>query len=118
QYPADRVPGDPEVPCDLLDCLAFDEVLAPNPRNCFHDQHPLTPAPNQSGKSARAHFRGSILDADPPVHGVNFARRNTYMGKSDSFDDALASFAMAYVTQTQSDYERLKMAKRGAESQR
>jgi hypothetical protein len=40
------------------------------------------------------------------------------MGKSDSFDDALASFAMAYVTQTQSDYERLKMVKRGAESQR
>src|SRR5262249_55617159 len=58
QYPADRVSGDPEVPCDLLDCLALDEVLAPNPRNCFHDQHPLTPAPNQSGKSARAHTSG------------------------------------------------------------
>ena len=56
---------------------------------------------------ARAHARS----ADP-------AALAGYMGKSDSFDDALASFAMAYVTQTQSDYERLKMVKRGAESQR
>jgi len=56
---------------------------------------------------ARAHARS----ADP-------AALAGYMGKSDSFDDALASFAMAYVTQTQSDYERLKMAKRGAESRR
>ena len=40
-----------------------------------------------------------------------------YMGKNDTFDDALASFAMAYVTQTESDYERLKMAKRSTQSQ-
>jgi uncharacterized protein (DUF2252 family) len=38
-----------------------------------------------------------------------------YMGKSGVFDDALASFAMAYATRTQHDYEQLVKAKRGAE---
>jgi uncharacterized protein (DUF2252 family) len=37
-----------------------------------------------------------------------------YMGKREIFDDALASFAMAYVTRTQGDYERLVKAKRAA----
>jgi hypothetical protein len=36
------------------------------------------------------------------------------MGKREIFDDALASFAMAYVTRTQGDYERLVKAKRAA----
>jgi hypothetical protein len=35
------------------------------------------------------------------------------MGKSDAFDDALASFAMAYATQTQKDYDKLNGSKRG-----
>jgi len=33
------VPGYPKIPADLLDRPALDEVLAPNARNRFHDQH-------------------------------------------------------------------------------
>jgi hypothetical protein len=36
------------------------------------------------------------------------------MGKSDAFDDALASFAMAYVVRTQKDYDQLAKSKRKA----
>jgi hypothetical protein len=36
-----------------------------------------------------------------------------YMGKRGVFDDALASFAMAYAARTQSDYDMLAKAKRG-----
>jgi hypothetical protein len=36
------------------------------------------------------------------------------MGKSGAFDDALASFAMAYATRTQSDYDQLVKSKRSA----
>src|SRR6266481_2421974 len=64
QHLADRVPGHPEVPCDLLDRLALDEVLTPNPRNRLHDQHPpTTPFRIKAGSLHRPHFRGSILDA-------------------------------------------------------
>jgi uncharacterized protein (DUF2252 family) len=52
---------------------------------------------------ARAHARS----ADPAVLAG-------YMGKGDVFDDALASFAMAYAARTQNDYEQLVRAKRGA----
>ena len=51
---------------------------------------------------ARAHAR----TADPAVLAG-------YMGKSGEFDDALASFAMAYATRTQADYDRLAKSKRG-----
>jgi len=34
-----------------------------------------------------------------------------YMGKSDAFDDALASFAMAYAARTQQDYDLLAKEK-------
>jgi len=54
---------------------------------------------------ARAHARS----ADPAVLAG-------YMGKRDVFDDALASFAMAYAARTQDDYEQLVKAKRGAKS--
>src|SRR5262249_53679527 len=37
-----------------------------------------------------------------------------YMGKLNVFDDALASFAMAYAERTQADYEQLVRAKRAA----
>jgi uncharacterized protein (DUF2252 family) len=37
-----------------------------------------------------------------------------YMGKREVFDDALASFAMGYVTRTQDDYDHLVKAKRTA----
>ena len=38
-----------------------------------------------------------------------------YMGKSDAFDDALASFAMAYARCTQADYDQLAKSRRAAE---
>jgi hypothetical protein len=55
---------------------------------------------------ARAHARS----ADPAVLAG-------YMGKSDAFDDALASFAMSYAARTQSDYDRLAKARRKAAKQ-
>jgi Uncharacterized protein conserved in bacteria (DUF2252) len=42
------------------------------------------------------------------VHNVTAG----YMGKSDAFDDALASFAMAYAVRTQRDYDQLVKLKR------
>jgi len=56
---------------------------------------------------ARAHARS----ADPAVIAG-------YMGKSDAFDDALASFAMAYATRTQSDYDQLTRSKRTSANHR
>jgi uncharacterized protein (DUF2252 family) len=55
---------------------------------------------------ARAHARST----DPTILAG-------YMGKSDVFDDALASFAMAYARRTQADYDRLMRSKRVAEKQ-
>jgi hypothetical protein len=52
---------------------------------------------------ARAHARS----ADPAVLAG-------YMGKRGVFDDALASFAMAYAVRTRKDYEQLVTARRGA----
>jgi uncharacterized protein (DUF2252 family) len=52
---------------------------------------------------ARAHARS----VDPAVLAG-------YMGKHDVFDDALASFAMAYAVRTQDDYEQLAKARGGA----
>jgi hypothetical protein len=56
---------------------------------------------------ARAHARS----ADPAVLAG-------YMGKSDAFDDALASFAMTYAARTQKDYDQLAKARRKAAKQR
>jgi hypothetical protein len=50
---------------------------------------------------ARAHARS----ADPAVLAG-------YMGRSDTFDDALASFAMAYADRTRRDYDQLGKSKR------
>jgi uncharacterized protein (DUF2252 family) len=54
---------------------------------------------------ARAHARS----ADPAVLAG-------YMGKSDAFDSALASFAMAYAVRTQDDHAQLVKAKGGGKS--
>src|ERR1700752_5303097 len=67
QHLPDRVPRHLQVTCDLLDRLALDEVLAPNPRNRLHDQHPPPPALLRSRQRNRPTCRGSILDADPPA---------------------------------------------------
>jgi uncharacterized protein (DUF2252 family) len=56
---------------------------------------------------ARAHARSS--DA---------AVLSGYMGKSGTFDDALASFAMAYADRTRSDYDKLAKAKQGGKKGR
>jgi uncharacterized protein (DUF2252 family) len=56
---------------------------------------------------ARAHARS----ADPAVLAG-------YMGKSGAFDDALASFAMAYAARTQRDYDKLAKSRRGSENKR
>ena len=56
---------------------------------------------------ARAHARS----ADPAVLAG-------YMGKSDAFDDALASFAMSYAARTQKDYDQLAKARRNAAKRR
>jgi uncharacterized protein (DUF2252 family) len=56
---------------------------------------------------ARAHARS----ADPAVLAG-------YMGKSDAFDDALASFAMSYAARTQKDYDQLAKARRKAARRR
>jgi len=55
---------------------------------------------------ARAHARA----ADPAVVAG-------YMGKSGAFDDALASFAMAYAARTQGDYDQLAKSKPAATKQ-
>jgi hypothetical protein len=55
---------------------------------------------------ARAHARST----DPTILAG-------YMGKSDVFDDALASFAMAYARRTQADYDQLMKTRRIAEKQ-
>lgn len=52
---------------------------------------------------ARAHARS----ADPAVLAG-------YLGKRGAFDDAIASFAMAYAVRNQSDYEQLMRAKRAS----
>ena len=56
---------------------------------------------------ARAHARS----ADPAVLAG-------YIGKSDAFDDALASFAMAYADRTQRDYDQLAKSTRGTAKRR
>ena len=56
--------------------------------------------------AARAHAR----TADPAVLAG-------YMGKNDAFDDALASFAMAYAVRTQKDHDQLARSKRNVAKQ-
>src|SRR6266481_9721777 len=67
QHLPHRVPRHLQVAGDLLDRLALDEVLAPDPGNRLHDQHPQPPASLQSRQRNRPTCRGSILDADPPA---------------------------------------------------
>jgi hypothetical protein len=42
QHLAHRVPGHLQVPCDFLDRLALEEMLAPDPPNRLHCQHSPT----------------------------------------------------------------------------
>src|SRR5262249_23074483 len=58
-------------------------------------------------RQLRAPMRAHARSADPAVLAG-------YMGKSSAFDDALASFAMAYAVRTQKDYDQLAKSKRKA----
>src|SRR5438477_1012034 len=63
---------------DLLDRLAPDKVLTPDPADRLHNQHP--PPPARVPKRVSLHITaqwGSKLDADHPSNGVNLPRRNT-----------------------------------------
>ena len=71
--------------------LPLTKMLAPDPRNRLHAQHPPPPASNQSGQRIRPIRRGSILDADPPAQGVKIARRNTVVKTSRTQDSAARS---------------------------
>src|SRR5271155_5212002 len=77
QHLTNRVAGQPQVACDLLDRLAVNEVLTPYPTDRLHNQHPPPPASCQSRQSNKSKIGGSILDADPPPQGVTFPRRIT-----------------------------------------
>ena len=72
-----RVAGQPQVACDLLDRLAVNEVLTPYPTDRLHNQHPPPPASCQSRQTNKSKIGGSILDADPLPQGVTFPRRIT-----------------------------------------
>jgi hypothetical protein len=61
-----RIAGQPQVACDLLDRLALDKILAPYPTDRRHNQHPPPPASCQSRQPNKSKIAGSILDADPP----------------------------------------------------
>jgi len=71
-------PGHAEVPCDLLDCLAFDEVLAPNPRNRLYDQHPLTTRFESKREACDGHTSGEhFWTPIPRLRGSKIAHRIT-----------------------------------------
>src|SRR6185312_13821850 len=74
---ANRVAGQPQVACDLLDRLTVNKVLTPYSTDRLHNQHPPPPPSCQSGQPNKSKIWGSILDADPPPHGVIFPRRIT-----------------------------------------
>src|ERR1700739_4056778 len=57
-------------------------MRAPYPANRLHNQHPPPPASESREQPNRAATGGSILDADSPVQGVKFARRNTASGQT------------------------------------
>lgn len=60
QHLPNRVPRHLQVTGDLLDRLALDEVLAPDPGNRLHDQHPPPPASFQSRQRNRPICRMTI----------------------------------------------------------
>ena len=80
---------DAQVACDLLDRLAVNRVLTPYSTDRLHNQHPPPPASCQSRQPNKSKIGGSILDADPPPHGVIFPRRITLHRKKDRTFNAL-----------------------------
>lgn len=56
--------------------------------------------------------RGAGVRSPAPMRVLQMQPYSGYMGKREIFDDAVASFAMAYTTRTQNDYYCLAKAKR------
>jgi hypothetical protein len=48
----------------------LNKILTPYPTDRFHNHHAPPPASRQSGQPNKPEIGGSILDADPPPHGV------------------------------------------------
>src|SRR6202045_159920 len=75
---AHRIPRYLQLAHDLLDRLALNEVLPPDPANRLHNQHPPPPGRHpKRGSLPTTGNRGSKLDADHPSTGVNLPRRIT-----------------------------------------
>src|SRR4029077_12403654 len=76
-----RVPRQLQLTRDLLDRLALNTVLAPDPDDRLHNHHPPPPARHPKRVSLPVIAkRGSKLDADHPSTGVNLPRRITLKG--------------------------------------
>ena len=58
QHPTDRVPGHLQVPRNLLDRLALDEVLAPDPADRLHCQHSPTARLESKRAAHQANLKG------------------------------------------------------------
>jgi hypothetical protein len=76
EHPPDRIARHPQVPRNLLDRLALDEVLAPNPRNCLHDQHPLTTRSGSKREACYGHTSGGQFWTPIPGSGGQFSTPN------------------------------------------
>jgi len=61
---ANRVPGNLQVPGDLLDRLALDEMFPPHPADRLHYDHPHHPLSTRAGRLPESHLRGSNLHAE------------------------------------------------------
>src|ERR1700738_4534900 len=95
-----RVPRHLQLTRDLLDRLALNTVLAPDPADRLHNQHPPSPARHPKRVSVPVIAkRGSKLDADHPSTGVNLPRRITSFGNmSQSVGLALATERIPFAT--------------------
>jgi hypothetical protein len=71
QHVTDRVPRRLQVPANLLDRLAFDEMLAVSAQSSQRPASPDHPLSSQSEKPAAAIRQEAILDADPGPGGQN-----------------------------------------------
>ncbi len=61
---ANRVPRNPQVPGDLLDRLALEEMLPPDPADRLHNDNPNHPLSTRAGRLPELRLRGSILHAE------------------------------------------------------
>lgn len=78
QHLADRVPRHPQVPDDLLDRLALEEMLAPNPANRVHCQHSPTTHFEPKREAHQAEWEGGNFERRyPRLRGQNCTPNNS-----------------------------------------